>query len=116
MNSVSLYVRRKDDRYQKCSPKAVYVLGTSFVLRYEGEGRRRWEKLPSGWQGGGYSEKGSSIAFSALRPELRGTYRALRPSKCRSRPGLASGTYACMSLLAPSLPTNADRRGNPRGL
>jgi hypothetical protein len=35
MPSVSLYVRRKDDRYQKCSPKAVYVLGTKFVLRYE---------------------------------------------------------------------------------
>jgi integrase/recombinase XerD len=48
MPSVSLYVRRKDDRYEKCSPKAVYVLGTQFVLRYELEGRRRWEKLPSG--------------------------------------------------------------------
>ena len=48
MPSVSLYVRRKDDRYQKCSPQAVYFLGTQFVLRYELEGRRRWEKLPSG--------------------------------------------------------------------
>jgi integrase/recombinase XerD len=46
--NVSLYVRRKDDRYQKCSPKAVYVLGTTFVLRYEFQGRRRWEKLPAG--------------------------------------------------------------------
>jgi integrase/recombinase XerD len=46
--SVSLYVRRKDDSYQKCGPKTVYVLGTTFVLRYETEGRRRWEKLPSG--------------------------------------------------------------------
>jgi hypothetical protein len=46
--SVSLYVRRKDDRYHKCSAKAVYVLGTKFVLRYEPQGRRRWEKLPSG--------------------------------------------------------------------
>lgn len=48
MPSVSLYVRRKNDRYAKCSPKAVYVLGTTFVLRYELGGRRRWEKLPSG--------------------------------------------------------------------
>jgi integrase/recombinase XerD len=48
MPSVSLYVRRKDDRYQKCSPKAVYVLGTKFVLRYELQSRRHWEKLPSG--------------------------------------------------------------------
>ena len=48
MPSVSLYVRHKNDRYAKCSPKAVYVLGTTFVLRYELEGRRRWEKLPSG--------------------------------------------------------------------
>lgn len=48
MPSVSLYVRRKNDRYAKCSPKAVYVLGTTFVLRYELQGRRRWEKLPSG--------------------------------------------------------------------
>lgn len=48
MPSFSLYVRRKDDRYQKCSPKAVYVLGTTFVLLYELQGRRRWGKLPSG--------------------------------------------------------------------
>jgi hypothetical protein len=46
--SVSLYVRHKNDHYAKCSPKAVYVLGTKFVLRYELQGRRRWEKLPSG--------------------------------------------------------------------
>lgn len=48
MPSVSLYVRRKDDSYQKCGPKTVYVLGTTFVLRYETGGRRCWEKLPSG--------------------------------------------------------------------
>ncbi len=48
MPSVSLYVRRKDESYQKCGPKTVYVLGTTFVLRYETGGRRRWEKLPSG--------------------------------------------------------------------
>lgn len=48
MSSVSLYVRRKNARYAKCAPKAVYVLGTTFVLRYELQGRRCWEKLPSG--------------------------------------------------------------------
>jgi hypothetical protein len=48
MPSVSLYVRHKNDRYEKCSSKAVYVLGTRFVLRYELQGRRRWEKLPAG--------------------------------------------------------------------
>ena len=48
MPSVSLYVRRKNDRYEKCSSKAVYVLGTTFVLRYELQSRRRWEKLPAG--------------------------------------------------------------------
>jgi integrase/recombinase XerD len=46
--SVSVYVRRKDETYHATSPKAVYVLGTQFVLRYALNGRRRWERLPRG--------------------------------------------------------------------
>jgi hypothetical protein len=88
MPSVSLYIRRKDDRYEKCGPKAVYVLGTTFVLRYELEGRRRWEKLPSGvdYATGKRMALEKELALFAARLPRRPKKRARCPRLNRKLP------------------------------
>ena len=51
-HAVSVYIRSKNEegqhRYEKAGARTVYVPGTQFVLRYEHNGRRAWDKLPEG--------------------------------------------------------------------
>ena len=50
-HGVSVYIRHNIEgkyRYEKAGPRTVYVPGTQFVLRYEHNGRRAWDKLPEG--------------------------------------------------------------------